>query len=53
MKLRSNAFLAALREGKPQVGLWVSLSSAFVTEAVAGAGFDDCRGFERIRNWSA
>ena len=40
MKLRSNAFLAAIRAGKPQIGLWVSLSSPFAAEAVAGAGFD-------------
>jgi len=40
MKLASNPFLAAIRSGKPQIGLWVSLSSAFTAEAVAGAGFD-------------
>jgi 4-hydroxy-2-oxoheptanedioate aldolase len=40
MNLRSNAFLAAIRAGKPQIGLWVSLSSPFAAEAVAGAGFD-------------
>ncbi|GAA6181214.1 4-hydroxy-2-oxoheptanedioate aldolase [Shimia sp. NS0008-38b] len=36
----TNPFLAALREGKPQIGLWVSLGDALTTEVVAGAGFD-------------
>jgi 4-hydroxy-2-oxoheptanedioate aldolase len=40
MKLPTNPFLAAIRQGKPQIGLWVSLSSPFAAEAVAGAGFD-------------
>jgi len=40
MKLAPNPFLAAIRSGQPQIGLWVSLSSAFTAEAVAGAGFD-------------
>lgn len=40
MNLKPNAFLAALRAKKPQIGLWVSLSSPFAAEAVAGAGFD-------------
>ena len=40
MKLPSNPFLAAIRGGQPQIGLWVSLSNAFAAEAVAGAGFD-------------
>jgi 4-hydroxy-2-oxoheptanedioate aldolase len=40
MKLPSNGFLAALRGGQPQIGLWLSLSSGFATEAVAAAGFD-------------
>ncbi|KRE03022.1 4-hydroxy-2-oxo-heptane-1,7-dioate aldolase [Bosea sp. Root381] len=40
MKLPANRFLAAIRSGQPQIGLWLSLSSAFATEAVAGAGFD-------------
>jgi hypothetical protein len=29
-----------LRAGRPQIGLWVSLSNGFSAEAVAGAGFD-------------
>lgn len=40
MKHPTNPFLAALRAGKPQIGLWVSLGSNFAAEAVAGAGFD-------------
>ncbi|MBR8655352.1 4-hydroxy-2-oxo-heptane-1,7-dioate aldolase [Achromobacter sp. Marseille-Q0513] len=40
MQLPANRFLAALRAGRPQVGLWVSLSSAVAAEAVAGADFD-------------
>lgn len=40
MKLAHNPFVAALRERRPQLGLWVTLSSAFAAEAVAGAGFD-------------
>lgn len=40
MKLAANPFLAALRTGKPQIGIWISLGSAFAAEAVAGAGFD-------------
>ena len=40
MKLAANPFLAAIRAGQPQIGMWLSLSSAFAAEAVAGAGFD-------------
>jgi 4-hydroxy-2-oxoheptanedioate aldolase len=40
MKLNANTFLEAIRAGKPQIGLWVSLGSGFSAEAVAGAGFD-------------
>jgi len=40
MKLATNTFLKAIRAGQPQIGLWVSLSSGFAAEAVAGAGFD-------------
>ena len=35
-----NKFLAGLRAGKPQLGIWVSLASPFAAEVVAGAGFD-------------
>jgi 4-hydroxy-2-oxoheptanedioate aldolase len=40
MDLPRNRFKAALREGRPQLGLWVSLLEAAAAEAVAGAGFD-------------
>ena len=40
MKLAQNQFLAALRAGKQQLGLWVSLSHAYAAEAVAPADFD-------------
>lgn len=35
-----NPFKIALREGRRQVGLWLTTGSASVTEIVAGAGFD-------------
>ena len=40
MDLPRNRFKAALAEGRPQIGLWVSLIDGFAAEAVAGAGFD-------------
>ena len=40
MDLPQNAFKRALRAGKPQIGLWSSLSSAYTVEVIAGAGFD-------------
>ncbi len=40
MNVKENAFLKAIRAGKQQVGLWVSLSSAYAAEAVAPAGYD-------------
>lgn len=40
MNLPDNPFLVAIRKSKPQIGLWISLSSAYASEAVAGAGFD-------------
>ncbi|MGF7053947.1 4-hydroxy-2-oxoheptanedioate aldolase [Bosea sp. OAE752] len=40
MNLPSNRFLASIRSGQPQIGLWLSLASGYATEAVAGAGFD-------------
>ncbi|AXI45671.1 4-hydroxy-2-oxo-heptane-1,7-dioate aldolase [Sulfitobacter sp. SK012] len=40
MKLKENKFLTALRAGRQQVGIWVSLSSAYAAEAVAPAGYD-------------
>lgn len=35
-----NLFKQALSEGRRQHGLWCTLSSAFATEVVAGAGYD-------------
>jgi len=40
MKNPVNAFKQALREGKPQIGLWAALADAYVTELLANAGFD-------------
>jgi 4-hydroxy-2-oxoheptanedioate aldolase len=40
MNVQPNKFLAALRAGKPQIGVWVGLSSPFAAEIIAGAGFD-------------
>ncbi|WP_414474768.1 4-hydroxy-2-oxoheptanedioate aldolase [Microvirga sp. M2] len=35
-----NAFKAALRTGRPQIGLWLALASPYVAEICAGAGYD-------------
>jgi 4-hydroxy-2-oxoheptanedioate aldolase len=40
MELPQNRFKRALRAGKPQIGLWSSLSSNYTVEVIAGAGFD-------------
>jgi 4-hydroxy-2-oxoheptanedioate aldolase len=40
MDLPRNPFKHALKAGKPQIGLWSSLSSNYTVEAIAGAGFD-------------
>jgi 4-hydroxy-2-oxoheptanedioate aldolase len=40
MELPHNPFKRALREGRPQIGLWVGLADAYVAEALATAGFD-------------
>jgi 4-hydroxy-2-oxoheptanedioate aldolase len=40
MKLPENPFLKAIRGGQPQIGIWLSLSTPYAAEAVAGAGFD-------------
>ena len=40
MKTPVNTFKQALREGRPQFGLWVGLADPYAIEAVAGAGFD-------------
>lgn len=36
----TNALKRALREGRPQIGLWSSLSSHIAVEVIAGSGFD-------------
>jgi 4-hydroxy-2-oxoheptanedioate aldolase len=40
MNLPQNSFKRALAAGKPQIGLWSSLSSNYTVEVIAGAGFD-------------
>jgi 4-hydroxy-2-oxoheptanedioate aldolase len=40
MEVPPNAFKRALKAGKPQIGLWSSLSSHYTVEVIAGAGFD-------------
>lgn len=40
MDLPRNQFKQGLREGRPLVGLWSSLSSAAATEVLADSGFD-------------
>jgi 4-hydroxy-2-oxoheptanedioate aldolase len=40
MEVPQNAFKRALQAGKPQIGLWSSLSSNYSVEVIAGAGFD-------------
>ncbi|MDB5423633.1 MAG: 2,4-dihydroxyhept-2-ene,7-dioic acid aldolase [Phenylobacterium sp.] len=40
MPVAVNAFKAALREGRAQIGLWQGLASAYTAEICADAGFD-------------
>jgi 4-hydroxy-2-oxoheptanedioate aldolase len=40
MDLPINQFKGAIKAGKQQIGLWVSLASPYSAEIVAGAGFD-------------
>lgn len=40
MKLSKNIFTQGLRDGRKQIGLWVSLRSNFAAEVVAHAGYD-------------
>ena len=35
-----NPFKQAIREGRPQIGLWSSLCSNVSAEVISGAGFD-------------
>ncbi len=36
----NNAFKEALKAGRPQIGLWLGLTSSYSAELLAGAGFD-------------
>ena len=36
----NNRFKQALREGRPQIGLWVAVADAYVAEMLATTGFD-------------
>jgi 4-hydroxy-2-oxoheptanedioate aldolase len=40
VKNPKNTFKQALRDKRPQIGLWASLSSNYTAEVIAGAGFD-------------
>ena len=40
MKISANAFKRALREGRPQIGLWMGMSDPSAAELLAGTGFD-------------
>ncbi len=40
MELPTNGFKRALREGKPQIGLWVGLADSYAAELLATVGFD-------------
>jgi 2-keto-3-deoxy-L-rhamnonate aldolase RhmA len=40
MDLPKNAFKHAIRAGRQQIGLWVSMANAYSAEIVAGSGFD-------------
>lgn len=40
MRAPTNSFKAALREGRAQIGLWLSLGDAVAAEVCATAGFD-------------
>ena len=40
MLMPTNTFKQAITSGKPQIGLWISLSSAFAAEVVCCAGYD-------------
>jgi 4-hydroxy-2-oxoheptanedioate aldolase len=40
MKMPTNQFLAAIRQGHTQIGCWVGLADANVAEALAGCDFD-------------
>src|SRR5580698_5776335 len=40
MQIPTNTFKRALRQGKPQIGLWMGLADSYAVELFASAGFD-------------
>src|ERR1017187_7588662 len=40
VKIPVNAFKRALRDGKPQIGLWMGMTDPSLAELLAGTGFD-------------
>ncbi|WP_180899745.1 4-hydroxy-2-oxoheptanedioate aldolase [Martelella soudanensis] len=40
MPAPKNTFKQALRDSKPQIGLWIALANAYTAEICGGAGFD-------------
>ena len=40
MKLAHNPFTRAIARGEKQIGIWISLTSAYAADAIAGGGFD-------------
>jgi len=40
MSLPPNGFKIALREGRPQIGLWLAMADAYAAEVAGHAGFD-------------
>ena len=40
MPVPTNEFKQALRDGRPQIGLWQSMANPYTAEICAGAGFD-------------
>jgi len=40
MSIPENRFLAKLKAGTPQIGLWIDMASPVAAQVVAGAGFD-------------
>jgi 4-hydroxy-2-oxoheptanedioate aldolase len=40
MQMPNNVFKQALREGRPQIGLWVGLADSYAAELLATTGFD-------------
>ena len=40
MQTPINTFKQALQQGRPQIGLWLGLADAYVSELLAGTGYD-------------